>query len=67
MGTVKFPLGMFFLVLAVANELAWRLMDESGWVTYKTFIAAPASALFMLAQLPLTLRGRVVPSPQIKT
>jgi hypothetical protein len=27
-------------------------------VFYKTFIAAPASALFMLAQLPLTLRGR---------
>jgi hypothetical protein len=27
-------------------------------VIYKTFIAAPASILFMLAQLPLTLRGR---------
>ena len=61
---LSFRWGCFFLALAVANELAWRLMDESGWVTYKTFIAAPASALFMLAQLPLTLRGRIAPSPQ---
>ena len=47
-----------FLVLAVANELAWRLLDEADWVAYKTFVAAPASMIFMLLQLPLTLRGR---------
>jgi len=51
--------GCFFLVLAVANEIIWRGFDEAEWVIYKTFIAAPASALFMLAQLPLTLRGRL--------
>jgi hypothetical protein len=28
-------------------------------VAFKTFIAAPASVLFMMAQLPLTLRGRI--------
>jgi len=50
--------GCFFLVLAIANEIVWRGFDEAEWVFYKTFIAAPASALFMLAQLPLTLRGR---------
>ncbi len=48
----------FFLFLAVANELAWRLLDEAEWVTYKTFVAAPVSMIFMLMQLPLTLRGR---------
>ena len=48
----------FFLVLAIANELAWRLLDEADWVAYKTFVAAPASMIFMLLQLPLTLRGR---------
>ena len=51
--------GWFFLVLAIANEIVWRGFSEAEWVFYKTFIAAPASALFMLAQLPLTLRGRV--------
>jgi hypothetical protein len=28
-------------------------------VTFKTILVAPASGLFMLAQLPLTLRGRI--------
>ena len=49
----------FFLFLAAANEFVWRGFSEAEWVFYKTFIAAPASALFMLAQLPLTFRGRL--------
>ena len=53
---------MFFLLLAIANEVVWRGFSEADWVFYKTFIAAPASFLFMMAQLPLTLRGRV-PQP----
>ncbi len=55
---LSFRWACFFLVLAVANELAWRLLNESDWVAYKTFVAAPASMIFMLLQLPLTLRGR---------
>ena len=53
--------GWFFLCLAVANELVWRHASDTDWVVYKTFVAAPASILFMLAQLPLTLRGRLQP------
>ena len=56
---LSFRWGCFFLLLAAANEIVWRGFSEADWVFYKTFIAAPASALFMLAQLPLTLRGRV--------
>ena len=51
--------GVFFLCLAIANELVWRNASDAGWVTFKTFVAAPASVLFMMAQLPLTLRGRI--------
>ena len=51
--------GLFFLCLAIANEIVWRNASDADWVAFKTFIAAPASALFMLAQLPLTLRGRI--------
>jgi hypothetical protein len=32
-------------------------------VAYKTFFVAPASFLFMLAQLPVTLRGRLTLPP----
>ena len=53
--------GWFFLCLAVANELVWRHSSDADWVVYKTFVAAPASGLFMMAQLPLTLRGRLQP------
>ena len=51
--------GMFFTAMAIANELAWRNLDDGGWVWVKTFIFAPASGVFMLAQLPLTMRGRI--------
>ena len=51
--------GLFFLCLAIANEIVWRNASDADWVAFKTFIAAPASALFMMAQLPLTLRGRI--------
>ena len=51
--------GVFFLCLAIANEIVWRNASDADWVAFKTFIAAPASALFMMAQLPLTLRGRI--------
>ena len=53
--------GWFFLFLAVANEMVWRHASDADWVFFKTFVAAPASVLFMLAQLPLTLRGRLMP------
>ena len=50
--------GLFFLAAAITNEFAWRLMDEDSWVAFKVFVLAPASGVMMLAQLPLTLRGR---------
>ena len=57
--TLSFRWGIFFGFLAIANELAWRNLDSTGWVWVKTFIFAPLSGLFMLAQLPVTLRGRL--------
>ena len=57
--SLSFRWGIFFAVMAVANEVAWRNLDDAGWVWVKTFIFAPVSGLFMLAQLPLTLRGRI--------
>ena len=56
--TLSLRWGLFFTVMAIANELAWRQLDDAGWVWVKTFVFAPASGLFMLAQLPITLRGR---------
>lgn len=54
--------GVFFGFLALANEGAWRLLDDDGWVWFKVLFAAPLTGLFMLAQLPITLRGRIPPA-----
>ena len=51
--------GLFMLGLVFANEWAWRSLSDDGWVYFKIFAVAPATGLFMLAQLPATLRGRV--------
>ena len=51
--------GLFFVCLAIANEAAWRTFTDEGWVNIKVFVFAPATALFMAAQIPLTIEGRV--------
>lgn len=51
--------GLFFVCLAIANEAAWRTFTDEGWVNIKVFVFAPATALFMAAQIPLTMKGRV--------
>ena len=56
---LSFRWGMFFLVAAIGNELAWRYLTEANWVIFRTFVMSPATGIFMLAQLPLTLRGRL--------
>ena len=56
---LSFRWGMFFLVAAIGNELAWRYLTEANWVTFRTFVMPLATGIFMLAQLPLTLRGRL--------
>jgi intracellular septation protein len=49
--------GLFFLIAGIANEIAWRQLSDDDWVAFRVFIMAPATGLFMLAQLPLTLYG----------
>ena len=56
---LSFRWGLFFLVAAIGNELAWRYLTEANWVIFRTFVMSPATGIFMLAQLPLTLRGRL--------
>ena len=31
-------LALFFFILAVSNELVWRLMSTDSWVSFKTFV-----------------------------
>lgn len=58
---LSFRWGMFFLLAALANEIAWRHLSDDHWVMFRAFVMSPATGLFMLGQLPLTLRGTLHP------
>lgn len=43
-------LAIFFVVLAIANEVIWRTMSDDAWVTFKTFGLSLAMFGFFMAQ-----------------
>jgi len=49
--------GLFFALATVANEWAWRGLSDDDWVSFRVLVMAPATGVFMLAQLPITMRG----------
>ncbi|TCT05026.1 septation protein A [Aquabacter spiritensis] len=48
--------GVFFLVMAVLNEIVWRNFSTDTWVSFKTFGYLPLTFLFAFAQAPLMAR-----------
>ncbi|WP_438344811.1 septation protein A [Methylorubrum populi] len=53
---LTFRWGLFFLALAVLNEVVWRTQTEDFWVNFKVFGIMPLTIAFALAQTPLLLR-----------
>jgi len=53
---LTFRWGLFFLALAVVNEVVWRTQTEDFWVSFKVFGIMPLTVAFALAQTPLLLR-----------
>ncbi len=43
-------LALFFAVLAVSNEVVWRLMSTDAWVNFKTFVLPAALFGFFMTQ-----------------
>ncbi|HWJ99822.1 MAG TPA: septation protein A [Xanthobacteraceae bacterium] len=52
---------VFFLALAVLNEIIWRSVSTDTWVAFKTFGFLPLTILFALAQTPVFLRYQIKP------
>ncbi len=50
--------GLFFILLAVLNEVVWRNFDTDTWVSFKVFGIMPLTVVFSLAQMPLLSRYR---------
>lgn len=47
---------LFFVFMAVLNEVIWRTQTESFWVTFKTFGSPVVTFLFVASQFPLLKR-----------
>ncbi len=45
--------GVFFLLLAVLNEIVWRNFSTDAWVNFKVFGFLPITMIFAAAQFPL--------------
>jgi len=58
---LTFRWGLFFIVLAIINEIVWRNYSTDFWVSFKVFGIMPLTMVFALAQF------RVLKKYQITT
>ncbi len=48
--------GLFFIFLAIANEVVWRNFSTDFWVAFKVWGIMPITFLFTVSQMPLIMR-----------
>jgi len=48
--------GWFFVVMAILNEIVWRNVSTSLWISFKLWGVIPLSLIFAMAQTPLLMR-----------
>lgn len=53
--------GLFFIVLAVLNEVVWRTTSTDFWVAFKVWGTMPLTIAFMMTQIPLLKRHSLEP------
>ncbi len=53
--------GIFFLFLAVLNEVVWRNFSTDQWVAFKVWGTMPITIIFTMAQMPLVMRHSLEP------
>ncbi|MBA8899863.1 MULTISPECIES: septation protein A [unclassified Phyllobacterium] len=53
--------GVFFLFLAVLNEVVWRSFSTDFWVAFKVWGTMPITLLFTFAQMPLVMKHSLEP------
>jgi intracellular septation protein len=59
--TVRWAL--FFVFMAVLNEIIWRTQSTDFWVSFKLFGAVPLTFVFAALQYPLLMRHDANPEP----
>src|SRR5438045_8998341 len=52
---------LFFVAMAILNELIWRTQSTDFWVAFKAFGVIPLTMIFAIAQMPLIKRYHLEP------
>jgi intracellular septation protein len=53
---------LFFLGMAVLNEVIWRTQSTDFWVAFKAFGAIPITMIFAMTQMPVVKRYHLEPA-----
>jgi len=53
---LTFRWGLFFLFLALVNEVVWRSFSTDTWIAFKVWGIMPITLLFTFSQMPLIMR-----------
>jgi len=53
---LTFRWGLFFLALAIINEVIWRNFSNDFWINFKVWGTMPITILFTMSQMPLIMR-----------
>jgi intracellular septation protein len=64
---LTFRWGIFFLFLAVVNEVVWRTQTTDFWVAFKVWGTMPMTFAFMMFQMPLLTAHGEDPAPEDPT
>lgn len=61
--TLSIRWGLFFLALAVLNEIVWRNVSTDQWVNFKVFGLLPLTLVFAFANAPFMSKHMVDDTP----
>ena len=59
---LTFRWALFFLAMAVLNEIVWRTQTTNFWVDFKVFGVTPLVMIFAMTQMPLIKRYHLEPA-----
>lgn len=65
--SLTFRFSLFYVALAVLNEIVWRTQSEEFWVTFKVFGITGLTLIFAIAQAPLMTRNKISDAPETET
>ena len=59
---LTFRWALFFLAMAILNEIVWRTQTTNFWVDFKVFGVTPLVMIFAMSQMPLIKRYHLEPA-----